>query len=167
MLIRGRLAPLIMRATLFLAVLTACGGSQHTQVQEVPIDLDGGGRSTSDLPPDEVSGTGTSVALPDGSAPPGVGPQSLDTQPDAGLPAPQGFVQRQGGLSEKECTDMVLAFAKLSAKEKHATAPVAADLDKDPVLANMITDCGASTTKKQQKCALASRTSGGWKKCME
>jgi hypothetical protein len=60
-----------------------------------------------------------------------------------------------------------MSFAKLSAKEKHGTAPAAADIAKDPIYGPMLTECGASTTKKQQKCALTARTSAGWKKCME
>jgi hypothetical protein len=159
-----------MQRAIFLMVLAAsCGGSQHTQVPEVPIEQGGG--HTSDLPPDEVGdagGTTSSLVLPDASAPPGVGPQSLDVTADAGTtPTPVGFVQRTGGLSEKECTDVVLAFAKLTAREKHATAPAAADLGKDPIYGPMVLECGNSTTKKQQKCTATARTSAAWKKCME
>jgi hypothetical protein len=151
----------------------ACGGSsKNSKVEEVPIENGGGGGSS--LPPDEVgdgSAATTTVVIPDGSAPPGVGPQSLDTQPqsDAGGPTAvtPTFQQRTGGLTQKECTDMVALFAKLSTKESHGTAPSATDLPKDPIYGQMIADCGQSTSKKQKTCAMAARTSAGWKKCME
>src|SRR4051794_4619402 len=101
----------------------ACGGSSHnSKIEEVPIEQGGGGGGSS-IPPDEVgdgSTATTTVVIPDGSAPPGVGPQSLDTQPqDAGGPTAltPTFQQRTGGLTQKECTDMVAQFAKLSTKE--------------------------------------------------
>ena len=151
----------------------ACGGGgQQTPVQEVPIDQNGGAHGGSELPPDEVgdAGTTTSIALPDGGPPPGVGPQPLDngssSTQDAGA-APMTFTHRQGGLTEKECDDVVMAFAKLSAKEKHDPAPVLAEVQKDAIYSQMIVNCGASTTKKQQRCGLAAHTSDAWKKCME
>ena len=160
------------RAIVLLALAaSACGGgTQHTPVQEVPVDQESHG--SSELPPDEIggdAGTTTTAVPPDQSPPPGVGPQSLDTQATAAADAgaPQGFVQRQGGLTEKECTDVVLALAKLTAREKHTAAPTAADVQKDAMLTGLVNDCGAQTTKKQQKCGLAARTAGAWKKCME
>ena len=159
------------RAFLFFA-LVACGGStQHTKVDEVPIDQGGGGGG-SGLPPDEMGDAGivtSNAAVPDGSAPPGVGPQSLDVQPDAGgsTSTPTGFVQRQGGLTQKECTDVVLVFAKATAKEGKQTAPTAADLAGHAIYGPMINECGQNTTKKQQKCAMAVKSSAAWKKCME
>ena len=159
------------RAILFF-VLCACGGStQHTKVEEVPIEQGGGGSSS--LPPDEMADASivtTTSVIPDGSAPPGVGPQSLDVQAsaDAGASStPTGFVQRTGGLTQKECSDVVLVFAKLTAKESKQTAPSAADLAKDAIYGPMINECGQNTTKKQQKCAMTAKSSAGWKKCME
>jgi hypothetical protein len=112
----------------------------------------------------------STVVVPDGSAPPGVGPQSLDVQAsaDAGSStASAGFVQRQGGLTQKECTDVVLQFAKLTAKEGKTTPPSATDLPQHAIFGPMINECGQTTTKKQQKCAAAARTTAAWKKCME
>jgi hypothetical protein len=162
-------------AILLVALAAACGGgTQHSQVQEVPIDQGGGGGGSSSLPPDEVGDAGgvNSVALPDGGPPPGVGPQPLEGsgQTDAGgdsTASAGAFVHRPNGLTEKECTDMVLTFAKASAREKHNPTPTAADLGKDPIFSQMVVDCGASTTKKQQKCAMRVQTSAAWKKCME
>ncbi len=162
-----------MKRAIFVVML-ACGGStQHAQVQEVPIDQSGGGRS-SDLPPDEVGdagvGTTSSVVLPDASAPPGVGPQSLDSaQQDAGVQhaAPAAFVQRTGGLTLKECTDVIMTLAKEMTKENHVPTPTQADLAQHPIFGQMLTECGNTTTKKQHKCAMASKTTTGWKKCME
>ncbi len=161
-----------MKRAILVLALAACGGStQHTKVEEVPIDQGGGG--SSNLPPDEMSDaaivTATTV-VPDGSAPPGVGPQSLDVQAsaDAGAStAPSGFVQRTGGLTQKECTDVVMVFAKLTAKESKQTPPSTADLAKDAIYGPMINECGQNTTKKQHKCAMASKSSTSWKKCME
>jgi hypothetical protein len=159
------------RVVLIAAVLAAaCGGStQHPPVQEVHIDQ-GGGHTSSELPPDEVGGdasvTTTSTA-PTGTAPTGVGPQSLDTQAQDAGAAPQGFVQHTGGLTEKECTDVVMTFAKLDAKEKHKTAVPQASLAQDPSFGPMLTDCGANTTKKQQKCGMTAHTTAAWQKCMQ
>lgn len=160
-----------MKRALLLFVLVACGGStQHSKIEEVPIGEQGGGGGG--LPPDEVGDSGATtntVAIPSGTAPPGVGPQSLDVQQDAGGPtstAPH-FVQRAGGLTEKECTDVVMGFAKIMSKENKSTAPSATDLPKDPIYGQMLADCGQSTTKKQKTCAMAARSSAGWKKCME
>ena len=113
--------------------------------------------------------TSNAAAVPDGSAPPGVGPQSLDVQPaDAGSASTTtGFVQRQGGLTQKECTDVVLVFAKATAKESKQTAPAAADLSSHAIYGPMIVECGQNTTKKQHKCAMATKSSAAWKKCME
>jgi hypothetical protein len=159
-----------MKRVVLIFVLAACGGStQHSKVEEVPIENAGGGGS---LPPDEMGDSGSSgntVAIPSGTAPPGVGPQSLDVQQqDAGSAstAPH-FVQRAGGLTEKECTDMVMGFAKLVSKENKTTAPAATDLPKDSIYGQMLADCGQSTTKKQKTCATAARSSAAWKKCME
>jgi hypothetical protein len=156
----------------FFWVLAACGGSsQHSKVEEVPINSGGGGGSG--LPPDEMGDaavTTSTTPIPSGTAPPGVGPQSLDVQQDAGggpQPAGPHFVQRAGGLTERECTDMVMGFAKIMAKENKGTAPSATDLPKDPIYGQMLADCGQSTTKKQKTCAMAARSSAGWKKCME
>jgi hypothetical protein len=155
-------------------VLAACGGStQHSKVEEVPIGEQGAGGGS--LPPDEMGDSGAATTsttpIPTGSAPPGVGPQSLDVQPAADAGAAQStaphFVQRAGGLTEKECTDMVMGFAKLMAKESKGNAPSATDLPKDPIYGQMLADCGQSTTKKQKTCAMAARSSAGWKKCME
>ena len=163
-----------MKRVVLVFVLAACGGStQHAKVEEVPIEQ-GGGSGTS-LPPDDGdSGSTTVTTVPTGSAPPGVGPQSLDTPPpqqDAGAAttpaAPPQFVQRANGLTQKECTDMVMAFAKLVTKENKTTAPAATDIPKDPIYGQMLADCGQSTTKKQKTCAMATRTSAAWKKCME
>jgi len=157
-----------------LFMLAACGGStKHSKVDEVPIENGGGGGGGgSSLPPDEMGDAATTtstVAVPTGTAPPGVGPQSLDTQTDAGGPQPitPHFVQRAGGLTERECTDMVMGFAKLMSKENKSTAPSATDLPKDPIYGQMLADCGQSTTKKQKTCAMTARSSAGWKKCME
>ncbi|HEX4516977.1 MAG TPA: hypothetical protein VH054_25690 [Polyangiaceae bacterium] len=159
-----------MKRVVLVLVLAACGGStQHSKVEEVPIEQQGGGGS---VPPDEVgdAATTTTTPIPTGTAPPGVGPQSLDVQPDAGptqTAATPHFVQRAGGLTEKECTDMVMVFAKAASKENKTTPPAATDLPKDPTYGQMLADCGQSTTKKQKTCAMAARTSAGWKKCME
>lgn len=167
----------MMRVTTILCLVplaVGCGGGGHTQVPEVPIDQGGGHTGGSELPPDEVGDAGSgisTVALPDGGPPPGVGPQPLDTGTtvDAGTTDTSSatFVHHQGGLTEKECTDMVLAFAKLTAREKHNPAPTAADVGKDAVYGQMIIDCGATTTKKQQRCTTVAHTSAAWKKCME
>ena len=161
-----------MKRVVLIFVLAACGASnQHSKVEEVPIENANGAGGT--LPPDEMgdSGTSSTVAIPSGTAPPGVGPQSLDVQQDAGSSGPQStaphFVQRAGGLTEKECTDVVMGFAKIMSKENKTTAPSATDLPKDPIYGQMLADCGQSTTKKQKTCAMAARTSAGWKKCME
>ena len=159
-----------MKRVALVFVLAACGGStQHSKVEEVPIEQGGGGGGS--LPPDEVgdSGSSSTVAIPTGTAPPGVGPQSLDVQQDAGSAQPTAphFVQRTGGLTEKECTDAVMVYAKLYSKENKTTAPAAADLSKDATYGQMLADCGQSTTKKQKTCAMATRTSAAWKKCME
>ena len=165
-------SPVPMKRAVLVFVLAACGGStQHTKVEEVPIEQGGGGGGST-LPPDEVGDAGTTtstVAIPSGTAPPGVGPQSLDVQQDAGGPQPVAphFVQRAGGLTEKECTDMVMGFAKLISKENKSAVPSATDLPKDPIYGQMLADCGQSTTKKQKTCATAARSSAGWKKCME
>lgn len=148
----------------------ACGGAtQHTQVQEVPIDQ--GGTRTSDLPPDEVGGDSgvASASYSDASAPPGVGPQSLDNTPgDAGSSqTTAAFVQRPGGLTQKECTDVIMVLAKSMTKENHVPTPTQADLASHPIFGQMLTECGQTTTKKQHKCAMASRTTAAWKKCME
>jgi hypothetical protein len=163
-----------MKRVVLVFVLAACGGStQHSKVEEVPIGEQGGGGS---LPPDEMGDGGTTtntVAIPSGTAPPGVGPQSLDVQQDAGgstsgpTSTTPHFVQRAGGLTEKECTDMVMSFAKIMSKENKTTAPSPTDMPKDPIYGQMLADCGQSTTKKQKTCAMAARTSAGWKKCME
>jgi hypothetical protein len=158
------------RAILLIALAAACGGSTpHSQVAEVPIEQSG--RSGEGLPPDEVGGDSgaTSTTFPDGSAPPGVGPQSLDTTPDAGASqaTPAAFVQRTGGLTQKECTDVVVTFAKQMTKENHAPATTAADVATHAVYGPMLIECGQTTTKKQQKCAMAAKTSAAWKKCME
>jgi hypothetical protein len=153
---------------IMLAAVACCGGTQHTQVQEAPIEQ-GGGHGGEGLPPDEIGdagGTQSTVVFPDASAPPGIGPTSLDTV-DAGAAATTGFVARADGLTEKDCTDLVLGYAKLTAKEKKGAAPARADIAKDAVYGPMLNDCGASTTKKQQKCALAAKTSAAWKKCLE
>ena len=171
-------SPVPMKRVALLFVLAACGGStQHSKVEEVPIGTQGaGGGGGGTLPPDEMGDAGTTTtttAIPTGTAPPGVGPQSLDVQADAGA-AGTGptsttphFVQRTGGLTERECTDMVMGFAKLISKENKSTAPSATDLPKDPIYGQMLADCGQSTTKKQKTCATAARSSAGWKKCME
>lgn len=159
------------RIAFALALLAgACGGQSHqTKVEEVPIDQGGGG---SDVPSDQGSG-GAQTVIPtsDASAPPGVGPTSLDVQAsssDAGsASSPPAFVGHAGGLTEKQCNDVVLHFAKLMSKEHKTTAPAAADIPKDPIYGQMMSDCGQSTTKKQHKCAMASHTTAGWKKCME
>jgi len=151
----------------------ACGGSvQHTPVQEVPIDQSGGTTTTSDLPPDEVgqAGNATSTPLPDAGPPPGVGPQSLDTPQDAGATqptAPPAFVQRAGGLTQKECTDVIMVLAKAMTRENHVPTPTQAELAQHPIFGQMLAECGQSTTKKQHKCAMATRTTAAWKKCME
>ena len=162
-----------MKRVVLIVLLAACGGSsQHTKVEEVPIENATGTGGGGALPPDEVGDAGattSSMAIPSGTAPPGVGPQSLDVQQDASAPqstAPH-FVQRAGGLTEKECTDVVMGFAKLISKENKSTAPSATDLPKDPIYGQMLADCGQSTTKKQKTCATAARSSAGWKKCME
>jgi hypothetical protein len=159
-----------MKRVVLILVVAACGGAvHHAKVEEVPIEQGGGGGPTFE---GGDSGATSVVVVPDGSAPPGVGPQSLDVQQDAGASTttttttPQ-FVQRTGGLTQKECTDIVMLFAKALSKENKSTAPAATDIPKDPVLGQMLADCGQSTTKKQQKCALAAHTSAGWKKCME
>ena len=105
----------------------------------------------------------------DGSAPPGVGPQSLDAHPsaDAGGPAAATFVHRPNGLTEKQCNDIVLQFSKLMTKEHKDPAVTAAEIPKHPIYGQMLVDCGQSTTKKQHKCASTARTTAGWKKCME
>jgi hypothetical protein len=164
--------PTVMkRVVSVIAVLVAaCGGStQHAPVQEVPIDQ-GGGRTSSELPPDEVGGdaavTTTSTA-PTGTAGAGVGPQSLDTQAQDAGSAPQGFVQRTGGLTEKECTDVVMTFAKLDGKEKHHAAVAQTSLAQDPSFGPMLIDCGANTTKKQQKCGMTAKSTAAWQKCMQ
>jgi len=151
----------------------ACGGStQHAKIEEVPIDQ-GGAASGSDLPPDELSDASVArseVPDVDGSAPPGVGPQSLDAHPqdDAGAAAAApAFVKRPNGLTEKQCNDVVLHFAKLMAKEHKTPAPTATDIPKHAIYGQMYVDCGQSTSKKQQKCAMAARSTTGWKKCME
>lgn len=151
----------------------ACGGqTQHPKVEEVPIDQ-GSSTPTGDLPADEVSGSGARSVVPavDGSAPPGVGPQSLDTPQtpqDAGTQAaPPTFVQRPNGLTEKQCNDVVLRFAKLMSKEHHTPAPTATEIPTNAIYGQMLVDCGQSTSKKQHKCAMTARTTAGWKKCME
>ena len=161
-----------MKRAILVLALAACGGSsQHTKVEEVPIDQGGGG--SSNLPPDEMGDAAivtTTTVVPDASAPPGVGPQSLDVQgpSDAGAQtAPAGFVQRTGGPTQKECTDVVHVFAKLTAKESKQTAPATADLAQHSIYGPMINECGQNTTKKQLKCAMAARSSASWKKCME
>jgi hypothetical protein len=165
-----------MKRVVFVSVLVlaACGGStQHAKVEEVPLLDDGGAGGGGSLPPDEMGDAGTTTStgpVPTGTAPPGVGPQSLDAQPDAGTTqaaATPHFVQRTGGLTEKECTDAVMTFAKLASKENKSTAPAATDLPKDPVYGQMLADCGQQTTKKQKTCAMAARTSAAWKKCLE
>ena len=164
------------RVTLAVACIAAgCGGSTpHAKLEEVPIDQ-GGTSTSSGLPPDELSDASVArsvVPAYDGSAPPGVGPQSLDQQAqqpssDAGTSSAATFQKRPNGLSEKQCNDVVLHFAKLVAKEHKNTAPVAADIPTHPIYGQMYVDCGQTTTKKQQKCAMAARTSASWKKCME
>ena len=166
-------------ASLLLGLSVACGGSGAThRVEEVPID-DNIKRPT-DLPPDEVGGSSGSTTTTSSSAtaehgpPPGVGPQPLDTG-DAGAAATSGdagsptavFTQRPGGLSEKECRDVVMKLAKLMTKETKVATPSAADLAQHPVYGQMVTECGKSATKKQHKCGMAARTSSAWKKCME
>ena len=165
----------MMRLTILcVSFAIACGGSQQSQVPEVPIDQGGGAHAGggSDLPPDEVgeAGATSSVALPDSGPPPGVGPQPLDVASGGDAGATQSgstFTHRQGGLTEKECDDLVMTFAKLTAKDKHDPAPVLADVQKDAIYSQMITDCGATTTKKQQRCGLATHTTDAWKKCMQ
>ncbi len=171
----------VMKRALFIFTFTftlvACGGSnQHTHVQEVPIDQagGGGGHGGTELPPDEVGNAGgaatSTIVFSDASAPPGVGPQSLDvtTSADAG-PAvvAASFTQRPGGLSQRECTDVIMKLATLMSKDNNTPAPATADLAQHPIFGQMITECGKSTTKKQQKCANASKTTAAWKKCME
>jgi len=166
-------------ASLLLGACLACGGSGTAHhVEEVPID-DSIKRPT-DLPPDEVGGssgsatTTSSSGLPDRGPPPGVGPQPLDTG-DAGAAASSSdaggptavFTQRPGGLSEKECAEVVMKFAKIMTKESKVPAPTAADLPQHPVYGQMLAECGKSATKKQHKCGMAARTSSAWKKCME
>ena len=150
--------------------LDACGGqTQHPKVEEVPIDQGGGGGDTTS--PDESGGAKTVVPDTDATAPPGVGPQSLDTHADAGAStqttAPATFVKRANGLTEKQCNDVVFQFAKLMNKEHQDPQIAPADIPKHPVYGQMYVDCGAQTTKKQYKCAIAARTTTGWKKCME
>jgi hypothetical protein len=162
---RGRVGALMRTVFVMLVTLAACGGStQHPPVQEVPIDQ--GGHTSSELPPDEV---GSDAAVTTTTAPMGTGsstgPQSLDTgAQDAGAQA--GFVQRSGGLTEHECTDVVMAFAKLDGKEKHHAAPAQASLAQDATFGPMLVDCGANTTKKQQKCGMTAKTTAVWQKCM-
>ena len=166
-------------ASLLVSAAIACGSSSaHHRVAEAPID-DNIKRPT-DLPPDEVGGSGSTsttsaTGVPEHGPPPGVGPQPLEG-PDAGASAASGgdagssasgFTQRSGGLSERDCNDLVMKYAKMMTKETKAATPSAADLPKDPIYGQMITECGKSTTKKQQKCAAATRTSAAWKKCME
>jgi hypothetical protein len=146
----------------------ACGGQSHqTKVEEVPIDQGGG---PGDTPTDSTSNAQTVIPSSDASAPPGVGPQSLDVQAqaqDAGAATSTTFSGHAGGLTEKQCNDLVLHFAKLMTKEHKNPTPTAADLPKDPIYGQMMNDCGQSTTKKQQKCGMTSHTTAGWKKCME
>lgn len=158
------------------AIACACGGTtQHAKVEEVPIDNGSSSSASTQLPPDELSDASiprSVVPAFDGSAPPGVGPQSLDTQaasPDAGSQQASAgtFVKRPTGLTEKQCNDLVLHFAKLMSKEHKTTAPAAADIPSHAIYGQMYVDCGATTTKKQQKCGMAAHTSAGWKKCME
>jgi hypothetical protein len=161
-----------MRKWLAISALTfgvACGGAtQHMQIQEVPIDQ-ASTSAPSDLPPDEVGGDSGVAAYGDATAPPGVGPQSIDTQPDASTQAsaPPAFVQRAGGLTLKECSDVVMVLAKSMTKENHVPTPTSAELAQHPIFGQMLAECGQSTTKKQHKCAMASRTTAAWKKCME
>lgn len=170
--------PKVVLASLLLGVAAACGGpGAHPKVEEAPIDTNI--KRPTDLPPDEVGGSNTatttsSSGLPEHGPPPGVGPQPLDVGGDAGASAsggdggvPSSFIGHAGGLTEKECSDLVMKLAKMVTKETKAAAPSAADLPHDAVYGPMFVDCGKSTTKKQQKCAAATRTSAAWKKCME
>lgn len=165
-------SPVPMKRVVLVLVLAACGGAtQHSKVEEVPLLDEGGAGGGGSLPPDEMGDAGTTgtTPIPTGTAPPGVGPQSLDVQPDSGASASASphFVQRTGGLTERECTDAVMGYAKLVSKENKSTAPSATDMPKDPIYGQMMADCGQSTTKKQKTCAATARTSAAWKKCME
>ncbi len=150
-------------------LVVACGGStHHQQVQEVPIDQGGGGHSDDD--PGSGSSSATIVPASDASAPPGVGPQSLDTPADAGSSTTNtapAFVAHAGGLTQKECSDVIMVLAKEMTKENHVPTPTAADLAQHPIFGQMLAECGNNTTKKQHKCAMASKTTAAWKKCME
>jgi hypothetical protein len=171
---RKQLLSRVGAALLSLGTCVACGGSSTPHhVEEVPID-DSIKRPT-DLPPDEVGGSSSTAST--GTAdhgPSGPAPQPLDTgdagatatTADAGAPAAV-FVQRPGGLSEKECTEVVMKFAKLTTKETKVATPAAADLSQHPVYGPMLADCGKSATKKQHKCGMVARSSRAWKKCME
>lgn len=150
----------------------ACGGSTpRAKLEEVPIDQDPAQPGA--LPPDELNGAAHARNVApdvDGSAAPGVGPQSLDERgpDDAGAAAsPPVFVKRPHGLTEKQCNDIVLHFAKLMAKEHKTPAPAASAIPTHPIYGQMYVDCGQSTTKKQDRCAMAARTTARWKKCME
>jgi hypothetical protein len=155
--------------------LGACGGSTpRPKIEEVPIDQGDTDKASNKLPPDELSDASVArnvVSDSDASAPPGVGPQSLDSHAaqDAGA-APSGppkFVKRPHGLTQRQCTDVVLHFAKLMAKEHKTPPPTAAMIPKDQLYGQMLYDCGQSTTHKQSHCAMTSRSTAGWKKCME
>jgi hypothetical protein len=155
-------------------VAGACGGStQRTKIEEVPID-NTPTTVSSGMPPDELNTTKTSSSsvVPSGSgtAAPGVGPQSLDARKneDAGAPPPPlKFIKRPHGLTEHQCNEVVLHFAKLMQKEHHTPAPKASELLAHPVYGQMVIDCGQSTTHKQLRCGMTARSSTGWKKCME
>ncbi len=154
---------------LLLCGSVACAGSHPPPpIEEVPINQD---PSVSGMD-DDSSGGGTT----DDHG--GTGDHTVDTTahhdkdagadetPDAGETATT-FKHHAGGLTLKQCTDMVMHLAKLTAKETKKKAPREKDLAQHPIYGQMVVQCGDETTKKQYHCAARAHSSSAWRKCMK
>ena len=170
-----------------LALALACGGSQKPPpVEEVPIDKAGTGSGSGSSDPSGNGGGGggggggTSGGGGGGggggTTGTGTGPTPLttDDKPDAGAAAPVASATptgptHAGGLTSKECDAVMNKFLTMMSTENHIPLP---DLNGQTgqlgdALSGMKGECISKSTKKQYTCAMASRNTAGWKKCME
>ncbi len=182
----SRMSPRITFALASTVVLAlACGSTQKPPpVEEVPIDKSGTTTGGNGNDPSSGGGGGTTTGGGGGGTTTGGGgtggngggPTPLTTddgKPDAGTaPAPSATTTgptHAGGLTAKECDTVINKFLQMMSTENHIPLP---DLNGQTgqlgeALSGMKGECSQKTTKKQYTCAMASKNTAGWKKCME
>ena len=167
-----------------VVVALACGSSQKPPpVEEVPINgsgtrgggTDNGGGGGGGGTTGGGGGTTSGGGGGGGTTGTGTGPTPLttDDRPDAGAgpaasAAPTGPTH-PGGLTSKESHTVINKFLTMMSTENHIPLP---DLNGQSgqlgdALSGMKGECAAKSTKKQYTCAMASRNTAAWKKCME